>query len=144
MQLPFGIHFERFLFEPLEILFHFLENKTADSLEIAVEIDRAEERFKGVAEGGSALPAAARFFAAPHQQMPAEVERGRADLERFARDQTRPAGREAAFSRFAIAREEVFGNDELEDGVAEEFKPLIVELLSLPFMRHTRMSERFG
>jgi len=38
----------------------------------------------------------------------------------------------------------VLGNDELEDGVAEEFKPLIVELFSLPFMRHARVSERFG
>lgn len=38
----------------------------------------------------------------------------------------------------------MLGDDELEDGVAEKFEALIVELFSLSFMGDARMSERLG
>ena len=91
LQLALGIDFQWLLFELLEVVLHFLENETADRFEIAVEVDRAEEGFEGVAQGRIALSASARLFAAAHQQMPAKIEAGRAHLEGFARDEARPA-----------------------------------------------------
>jgi hypothetical protein len=113
-------------------------------LEIAVEVNRAKERFKGVAQRGIASPATARFFAAAHQQVPAKIEAGRAHLEGFARDEARPAGRQTTFPSFAVTREQVLGDDELQDSVAQEFETLVVELRPLLFMHDARMSERLG
>ena len=142
LQLALGIDFQWLLFELLEFVFHFLENETPDGLEIAVEVNRANERFKGVAQRGIASPATARFFAAAHQQVPAKIEAGRVHLERFTRDEARPAGRQPTFPGFAVTREEVLGDDELQNSIAQELEALVVELRPLLFMRDARMSER--
>ena len=144
LQLALGIDFQWLVFELFEVVFHFLENETPDGLEIAVEVNRAKERFKGIAQCGIASPATARFFAAAHQQVPAKIETGRAHLERFTRDEARPAGRQATFPGFAVTREEVLGDDELQNSIAQELETLVVELQQLPFMRDARMSERLG
>ena len=144
LELPLGIDLQRLLFESLEVVFHFLENETADCFQVAVEINRAEQGFERVAQGRIASPAAARFFAAAHQQMPAKIEAGGAHLERFARDEARPPRRQATFAGFAVTREEMLRDDELQDRIAEKFEALIIELRPLFFVRDARMSERFG
>jgi hypothetical protein len=76
--------------------------------------------------------------------MPAEVEPGRAHLERFARNEARPARRQATFPRFTVTRKKVLRDDELQNGVAQELEPLIIELFFLFFMRDARVRQRLG
>ena len=76
--------------------------------------------------------------------MPAKIEAGRAHLERFTRDEARPAGRQATFPGFEVTREEVLCDNELQDCIAQELETLVVELRPLLFMRDARMSERLG
>ena len=144
LQLSLWIDLERFFFETLELFLHFFENKPANRFEIAIEINRAEERFEGVAERRVALPAPAGLFPAAHQQMPAETKPRRAYFERFARNEPRPPGCQATFPRFAVTRKKVLRDDELEDGIAQELEPLIIELFFLFFMREARVGQRLG
>jgi hypothetical protein len=76
--------------------------------------------------------------------MPAKIDLGGMDLERFARDETGAPGREATFARFVETGEEMFRDDELQNRVAQEFEPLIVEVLSLFFMGHAGVGEGLG
>ena len=91
--MSFRIDLQWIFLELLEVVIHFLENETPDGLEIAIEVDRAKERFKSVAQSGIALPSAARFFAAAHQEVAAKIEAGGVHFERFPRDEARPTAR---------------------------------------------------
>ena len=71
-----------------------------------------------------------------------EIERTRAPLERIARDQARAQFREATFRFPGKLRVEMFGNDQLEHGIAEEFEPLIIEMFSLRFVPKTGVRQR--
>jgi len=48
----------------------------------------------------------------------------------------------ATFRGFAVARKEMLGHDELQDGVAEKFEALVIEMFFLSFGRNARMSQR--
>jgi hypothetical protein len=72
-----------------------------------------------------------------------QIERGGAHLERLAGDKSRAPSRESAFTGFTIAGEEIFRDHELENGIAQKFEALVVELHPSTFMRHARMSEGF-
>jgi hypothetical protein len=50
----------------------------------------------------------------------------------------------ATFSRLVEAGEEMFRDDELQNRVAQEFEPLIIEVFSLFFVSHARVGERLG
>ena len=144
LELPLGVDLQRLFFEPFEVGAHELENEASHRLQVTIEIDRTEERFESVAQSGIALPAAARLFSAPHEQMPAEIDLSGMDFERFARDETGAPGREATFARFVETGEKMFRDDELQNRVAEEFEALIVEVFSLFFVGHARVGEGLG
>jgi hypothetical protein len=76
--------------------------------------------------------------------MPAEIDLGGVDLERSARDEAGTPGREATFSRLVEAGEEMLGDDELQNRVTQEFKPLIIEVFSLFFVGYARVGESLG
>ena len=144
LELALGIDLQRFFFEACQVVAHLLENEPARRREITVEVDRAQERFESVAEVGIALPAAARIFPAAHQEMLPEIEPGGMHFEGLTRDKAGALDREATFTCFAVAREEMFGDDELQDGVTQELEALVVEMFSLLFVGDAGMGQGLG
>ena len=57
--------------------------------QIAIEIDRADQRFERVGQGRRPLASAAALLATSHQQIAPQIERLCVRLERVARDETR-------------------------------------------------------
>jgi hypothetical protein len=73
--------------------------------------------------------------------MAAEINPGGVDFESLPRNQARPMTRQAAFARFTVTREKMLRHDQLEDGVAQEFEALIIEMLLLFFVSNARMGQ---
>ena len=65
-------------------------------------------------------------------------------LQGVARDQARTEFGQLSFGFCMKMPEEMFGNDELKNGVAEKFQALIIEPLVLRFVAQAGMSQRFG
>jgi hypothetical protein len=63
------------------------------------------------------------------------------DPEPFARNKLRPQLRELPLGEVRVLIEEVLGEDELEDRIAEEFEALIVEVMPLRLVAQARVSE---
>src|SRR5689334_21455809 len=66
LELAFGINVDRCFTHMLKSSMSFAQNESACCCEIAVEINRADNRFEGVTQSGNAGAAAAGFFAAAH------------------------------------------------------------------------------
>lgn len=98
----------------------------ADGFGSGVEPEGADEGFEGVGEVGRGVAAAGAFFAAPEAEVGAEAEgSGDAGEGGFVGQAGADFG-EASFVPGGLRQEEVFGGDEAEGGVAEEFEPLVV------------------
>ena len=97
LKLALGIDVDRFFSHLLEGSTRFAQNKIARCREIAIEINRADNRLESVAQSGSPHAAAACFLATSHQQMPSEIERLGVRLERVPRNQARAQFRERSF-----------------------------------------------
>jgi hypothetical protein len=76
--------------------------------------------------------------------MAAEIQTDGLHFERLSRYESRPPDRQATLAGVAEKLEQMLGNDELKNRVAEEFEPLIIKMRALFFMTHAGMSERFG
>ena len=74
LEMTFRINIDRFHFDLRQIRRRQREKKTARGREIGIEIDRAQQRFEGIGQGGSSRPAAAGFFAAAHHEILPELE----------------------------------------------------------------------
>ena len=73
----------------------------------------------------------------------AKIESKRMFLQSVAGNQARPQLRQLSFrlgAKFAI---EMFGDDELKNGVAQKFQALIIKMMLLRLVTETGMSERF-
>ena len=85
----------------------------------------------------------ARLLAAAHEQIAAKIKLRSVNLERFPRNQAGTSRGQAPFAGLMVARKQMFGDDQLQDRITEEFETLIVEMPLLFFMRDTGMRERF-
>ena len=140
---PFGFVSGGSTSSVFEELPRFREHDAAHGDEIAVEIHRADERFVGIGERARALAAAARFFAAAHHEIFADADAARARTRRPSRETMRARILVSWPSlKLGVMIEKILGEDELEDGVAEEFEPLIVEMMALGFVAEARMRQR--
>ncbi len=94
--------------------------------EVAVEVEGADEGFEGVFARGGAGPATGGFFAGAEAQAGVELEVAGEAGEEDAVGEGGAAAAELAFAVGGVEAVERFGEDELEDGVAEEFEALVV------------------
>ena len=69
LELAFRVHVDRFFHELRQVRRGLFENKFSRRHEVAVQVDRAHERFERIRQRRIPEPAAARFFAAAHHQV---------------------------------------------------------------------------
>ena len=84
LELPFGIHLQRLMGEPLDILLGFIQHKAPDNFETAVQVHCADQRFERVGQNRGALSASTRFFTAAHHQEGAEPDVNGVNFQAFA------------------------------------------------------------
>ena len=145
LQTALGIDLDgRLVVDVRQQLARLREHERPHDWQSAVQVHRPHERLEGVRQGGRALPAAVAFVAAAHHEVAAQVEAPRVDGEGLARDQPRAQLGQLAFARVAEPPEEVFAEQELQDGVAEVFEPLVVEVHLLRLVPEARVRERLG
>ena len=96
------------------------------SVEAAVQVDRAEQRFERVGQDRFAAEAAGFQLARAEPQLLAELDLGSDDGERLATDQARAEARQLALVGGAELAEHQHGDDAVEHRVAEELQPLVV------------------
>ena len=143
LQAAFWVVVGRVDFEVFEEFAGFGQDDAADGDEIAVEIHGADERLESIGKRAGALASAVGLFAAPHHEVASDAEALGEDVEAVARDDAGADFGEVAFAEVGKLIEEILGEDELEDGVAEEFEALIVEVMALGFVTEAGMGERF-
>ena len=85
--MTFRVNIDRLLDELRQTLARLPQNELLHRGQITVEIDGSDERLKGVGEGGIALAATARLFAASYSQIASELECRRMNGQGFARNQ---------------------------------------------------------
>ena len=142
LQAAFGVVVGRVDFEVFEEFAGLGQNDAADGHEIAVEIHRADERLEGIGERAGALAAAIGLLAAAHHQVAADAEALGEDVEAVAGDDAGADFGEVAFAEIGKLVEKILGEDELKDGVAEEFEALIIEMMALRFVPEAGVGER--
>ncbi len=91
-----------------------------------VEIKGGDDRLDGVSEEGGFLAAAAGLFSATETEQGAELHAGGGFGEGSATDERGAETGEFALAGGGEAADEVLRGDEAKDGVAEEFKLLVV------------------
>lgn len=94
-------------------------------LEAAVEVDGAEDRLEGVPEDRGARASAGEVFLAAEVEEVADADGAAFFGEDGLADEEGLDLGEVALTLVAVAFEEVLGDDEVEDGVAEEFEALV-------------------
>ena len=143
LQFALGIHVHRLETEVFDIGLGLIDHETSDGLEAAIEVHGAHEGFEGVGEGGGADPAAAGFLALAHHEVTAEADGDGVDLETLAGDEAGAHFGQHPLRAIGEEIEEVLGEDELEDGVAEEFEALIVKMMALGFVPEAGVRKGF-
>jgi hypothetical protein len=109
--------------------------------EPTVEVDRREDRLERVGEDRW-LGAAARLLLALAEHHPLADAELAGDLAQAGLAHDLGAGHaELAFPELRIPRHQLVAHDQVEDRVAQELEPLIVEMLPLFFVGNARVSE---
>src|SRR5712692_10030462 len=142
--MPFRVDVDRLFRELLKIAPRLCKNKFSRLLQIAVEVNCADQRFEGVGQGRCSGATAACFFAASHQKESSQVQSRGVFFQRFLRNQSRPQFRQLPFRLVAEMPKKMFGDNELKNGVAQKFKTLIVEMMLLCLVTETGMSQRLS
>src|SRR5690606_872740 len=86
--------------------------------------------FHRIGENRFAPMAAAFHFAGTQSQVFAQLQFARELSQRLALDQRRAHAGEVAFAGIGKLREQRFGNNQINDGIAEEFEALVVRAAS--------------
>src|SRR5690606_15347165 len=95
-------------------------------LDVAVEIDGADDRFQRIRQHRAAAKAAGFQFAGAEPQHVADLQRLRDVRQRLAVHQRGAQPGEIAFAVADIAAEKKIGDHHAEHGVAEKFQPFVV------------------
>ena len=103
-----------------------LFDEGAGGVEAAIEVEGGDDGFEGVGEQGGLAAAAALFFAATEAEERAEVDAGGDLAEVAAADEGGAETGQFALAGGGEATEEGFGDDEAEDGVADELELFVV------------------
>src|SRR6185437_9057261 len=122
LQLALGILHNWNCADVDKVAAEFAQDEFARGLKTAVEENCADERFVGIRESRWALASAVGFFTAAERKVRAEIQRGAVGGECQAIHQLRARFRQGAFVEAGKFFVEFAGEDELQDGVAEELK----------------------
>lgn len=120
----------------------FTEEETAGGLEATIHVNRPDNAFEGVGQCGRPVAAAAGFLAPSHHEVVAEPQFAREDAERGTGDESGAQFGQAAFAEIREQAEEVLGDDQLDDGVAEELQALVVKCVGLALKRNAGVCQR--
>ena len=121
----------------------FRQDDAADGYEVTVEIHGADERLEGVGQGAGAFASSVCLLAAAHHQVASDAEALGEDAEAVAGDDAGTDFGQVAFAEVGKLIEEMLGENELEDGVSEEFEALVVEVMALRLVAEAGVGERF-
>lgn len=143
LELAFGVVLFGLMFDSADGRLAVVENEPLGNGIIAVQVDGSDEGFKGIRKGGGTVAATVGFLAFAHEQVGAQIDAAGIGLERFAGDEPGAQLGEFALREGGEERVEKLGEDELNDGVAQELEALIVEVRLLRFVSQAGMSERF-
>ena len=102
------------------------EHKGAGGFDAAVQIDRRDDRLKGVGQDAGAVPAAGLLLALAEEHVRAEVQFPGEVAAGFLADRGGAELGELPLRHVAEVVEEGVRGDEAEDGVAEELEALVV------------------
>lgn len=130
----------------LKLVEVFFEEGEGDALgvgEATVEVDRAEEGFEDIGEVGVPIASAVNFFAIAEDEGLAEIDAAGGLGEGGSGDDGGAEFGEEAFFEVGEALEEVVGDDEFEDGIAEEFEALVIGRGGADFAREAGVGECF-
>jgi len=107
-----------------------------------VQIDRADQRLERVRKRGQTPPPAGGFLALAEQHVVAEMDRHRKPGQRPAGNHARAQLGQPAFREIRKHFEKLLRDDQLQDGVAEELHPLVIEVRLLRLVSEAGMSQR--
>ena len=124
--LEVGLRFGQ-LFEVLVVVEDVVDQQPVDEFVSAVEIDRPHHRLERIAED-VLLSGISRSRA---DDVPVEADLYGQCVERLARHHLRPQLRHEAFVAVGEFDEQVVRSDGLDDGVAQKFQALVVDLLAV-------------
>ena len=126
----------------LQILFKLSEHKPARFLHAAVQIDCPHNRFKRVSQRGRTASAAVLFFPFAQDQRFPQRQPGGAAAQGSAIDHPRPRLGQHALLDLRMSAVKLRGKDQLQDGVAQKFKPLIIAAAIILLLADRGMGHR--
>jgi hypothetical protein len=103
-----------------------LFDEGAGGVEAAIEVEGGDDGFEGVGKKGGLPAATALFFAATETEERAEIDAGGDLAEVAAADEGGTKTGQFALTGGGEAMEERFGDDEAENGVADELELFVV------------------
>jgi hypothetical protein len=106
---------------PMELL----KNEFTGGVKPAIKKNSAKKGFKGICERGGTISATVKFFASAQNEMFAQAKVASMFGEGAAIDKFGASFREGAFAERGEILVEFASQNELEDGVTEEFEALI-------------------
>src|SRR5262249_30962008 len=125
----------------IECVLELAVNERLSGGQTAIDKNGAENCFKGVGKGGSAVASTVRFLAATKNEVFAEAERAALFGKRAAGDRVCAGPWERAFVERGEMVVEIAREDELDDSVAEKLEALIVLSGRAVFVRDGGMSQ---
>ena len=133
LQTRFGIGHEPVSVWILEKRLMEAKNKRFGHIDAAVQVNGSDDRFVSIRECPRAFFTMEHGFAMAQPDQFAQFKTFGEVTESFFTDEAAPQAREFAFRERRIRVIEVIRNDDFQDGVAEEFKPLIVRVRFVVF-----------
>src|SRR3954451_11193715 len=101
------------------------QNEFTGGIETAIEKNRAQKRFKSIRQRGRAFTSAVKFFASAENEMISQAELARVLSERAAIDQFGACLRQRPLPEGRKILVEFASQNELQDGITEEFQALV-------------------
>jgi hypothetical protein len=144
LQLALRVHVHGLEAQILDVGLGFLDDETADGFQTAIHVHGADEGLEGVCQCGGADTTAAGLLAFAHHKETAEADGNGVDLEPLAGNEAGAHFGQLAFGKVWKEIKEVLCEDELEDGVAEELKALIVKMMALGLVTEAWVGKRLG
>lgn len=127
LKQTFGVAVETLLENFLGFVVNHADDEIAHGRQALIEIERAEDGFKGSGEQGRACTPAPGFLSARDEEKGTEIELCGELGEGFSAHQRGTQGGELTFLHFGETMVEMFGGDKAQDGIAEILEALVVE-----------------
>jgi len=125
LQFPLGVFQDRNDGQFPEGLFELFEDKSPRLLETGIQKDGAQQSLEGVGQRGGAIAAAVEFLPAAEDEAATEAKPAAMVGQGSPIDQLGPGLGERPFAKGAEFVVKLAGQDQLEDGIAEKFQPLV-------------------